>query len=555
MAWTSATPPRPGARAGLRSSRRSGQLDPGRTRGRNDPDAGRADHPPGAAPTSSGAGIAAASNRPTGRSPSPPGSIPASRPPSRSPMRSSTRAGDRTLWFRRFRGPARRRWLPGMPVGAVLETRDATGVTRRFLRAAGGVQKIAASSPICCEPPTQGSLCPELISARQAGERPHGAQTVGFYLTSKLDFVDNTDANPVTCVAWGETRQRPAGRDHGAQRARTADIAGDGPIWSNWFATTGDPSSVEADQALVLPGAANLGRHDQRVATANPRRACTGPSPRGVRFGIEWDQPTLAALAIDPNRAVQAPWPIRPCRRPGDQSTGRARRARHHHHRRCGWRVTTGGWDRCPKGFVRGPRKAAPAVPTGPGDRQPALALPEREPRNIVMMIAIPALLVGIIGMLVVMHTSGPVRCSRASSPHRADRLRRHDVQRPVRQVAPDGWGEQEKERRVYLRQLDEDRDEVQRAARTSGAPVVRARRSAAPRHRHRRPADVGTPPADPAVWTRRPARHRHQQTSDSAVSLQWPEVPIGEELEPVTGGALRDPSWSRARSAESGRC
>jgi len=31
------------------------------------------------------------------------------------------------------------------------------------------------------------------------------------------------------------------------------------------------------------------------------------------------------------------------------------------------------------------------------------------------------------------------------------------------------------------------------------------------------------------------------QQASDSAVSLQWPEVPIGEELEPVTGGALRD--------------
>ena len=31
------------------------------------------------------------------------------------------------------------------------------------------------------------------------------------------------------------------------------------------------------------------------------------------------------------------------------------------------------------------------------------------------------------------------------------------------------------------------------------------------------------------------------QQASDSAVSLQWPDVPIGEELEPVTGGALRD--------------
>lgn len=31
------------------------------------------------------------------------------------------------------------------------------------------------------------------------------------------------------------------------------------------------------------------------------------------------------------------------------------------------------------------------------------------------------------------------------------------------------------------------------------------------------------------------------QSTADSAVSLQWPEVPVGEELEPVTGRALRD--------------
>ncbi|HEX5143927.1 MAG TPA: hypothetical protein VFW21_08670, partial [Mycobacterium sp.] len=37
----------------------------------------------------------------------------------------------------------------------------------------------------------------------------------------------------------------------------------------------------------------------------------------------------------------------------------------------------------------------------------PPLALPEREPRNILLMIAIPALLVGIIGTLVVMYTSG----------------------------------------------------------------------------------------------------------------------------------------------------
>ena len=31
------------------------------------------------------------------------------------------------------------------------------------------------------------------------------------------------------------------------------------------------------------------------------------------------------------------------------------------------------------------------------------------------------------------------------------------------------------------------------------------------------------------------------QSTADSGISLQWPEVPVGEELEPVTGRALRD--------------
>lgn len=51
-------------------------------------------------------------------------------------------------------------------------------------------------------------------------------------------------------------------------------------------------------------------------------------------------------------------------------------------------------------------------------------------------------------------------------------------------------------------------------------------------------------------MWERRPADPDFldvrlgigiQQASESAVSLQWPDVPIGEELEPVTGGALRD--------------
>src|ERR1700743_758700 len=59
------------------------------------------------------------------------------------------------------------------------------------------------------------------------------------------------------------------------------------------------------------------------------------------------------------------------------------------------------------RGFVRGARKPAPMVPPVRVAIAPPLALPEREPRNILLMIALPALLVGIIGTLVVMFSSG----------------------------------------------------------------------------------------------------------------------------------------------------
>lgn len=48
------------------------------------------------------------------------------------------------------------------------------------------------------------------------------------------------------------------------------------------------------------------------------------------------------------------------------------------------------------KGFVRGARVAAPIVPPVRIAVAPPLALPEREPRNILLMIALPALLIGI---------------------------------------------------------------------------------------------------------------------------------------------------------------
>ena len=194
------------------------------------------------------------------------------------------------------------------------------------------------------------------------------------------------------------------------------------------------------------------------------------------------------------------------------------------------------------KGFVRGPRASAPTVTPVRVMVNPPLALPEREPRNIMLMIAAPALLVGIVGTLVVMYTSGVRSLQSGLFPllgligfgalmfsGRFGRGRRIS------------WGEQEKERRIYLRQLDEDRDEVQKAALQHRSSQL---------HVHGDPRHLDTIIGGPRMWERRPTDPDFldvrlgigmQSTAESAVSLQWPDVPVGEELEPVTGRALRD--------------
>jgi hypothetical protein len=70
------------------------------------------------------------------------------------------------------------------------------------------------------------------------------------------------------------------------------------------------PESVEADQTLVLPGAANFVATTSGVATAQSRESLYWVSPQGVRFGVQWDDKTLQALGLDPRSAAQAPWPI-----------------------------------------------------------------------------------------------------------------------------------------------------------------------------------------------------------------------------------------------------
>ena len=132
---------------------------------------------------------------------------------------------------------------------------------------------------------------------------------VGFYPSGKLNFVDIA-ANPVTCVAWQKQSTDP--------QASIAIFSGRGlpvPIGmdSRLVRLVRDdraPESVEADQALVLPGAANFVATTSGVATSGSRESLYWVSPQGVRFGVQWDRKTLDPLGLDPGSAVQAPWPI-----------------------------------------------------------------------------------------------------------------------------------------------------------------------------------------------------------------------------------------------------
>jgi len=170
------------------------------------------------------------------------------------------------------------------------------------------------------------------------------------------------------------------------------------------------------------------------------------------------------------------------------------------------------------------------------------MQLPEREPRNILLMIALPALAVGIIGTLVVMYTSGLRTLQSGFFPMFglvgfgalmfSGRFGR------VRKIS---WGEQERVRRQYLRDLDANRDEIQKAA---------DEQRRAQRFVHADPQRLATVIGGPRMWERRRSDADFldvrlgvgiQQTEKFAVDLALPEIPITEELEPVTGRALRD--------------
>lgn len=204
------------------------------------------------------------------------------------------------------------RLLPGSVVGRVLQTRDANGTVNGFyVLLPNGIQKITPFvADLLRTADSHGTAVPQLIAPDTLVRIPEvEVLNVDFYPTGKLSFVD-TAASPVTCVSWtkgGTDPQAAVGLFTGRGLPTPAEM--DGRI-VNLVRDSRGPDSVEAQQTLVLPGAANFVASTGGGLTADSRESLFWVSPQGVRYGIERDPATLTALGLEPDRAVQAPWPI-----------------------------------------------------------------------------------------------------------------------------------------------------------------------------------------------------------------------------------------------------
>jgi type VII secretion protein EccB len=204
------------------------------------------------------------------------------------------------------------RWIPYATVGTILQTRNVKGAVSGFyVLLTGGLQKITSFvADLLRTANAGGPVAPRLIGAGTVIDIPAvDALNVDYYPRGRLSFVD-TAANPVTCVEWRKQTGDP--------QASITVLTGRGlpvpieqePRLVKLVRDNRATDSVEADQTLVLPGAANLIATTSGVITSDSRESLYWVSPQGVRYGIQLDAQTLQALEIDPGAAVQAPWPI-----------------------------------------------------------------------------------------------------------------------------------------------------------------------------------------------------------------------------------------------------
>lgn len=200
----------------------------------------------------------------------------------------------------------------GAVIGSVLSVHDVQGGDTFYVLLPNGVQRISPFvASLLRSANSFGDIAPVAVAPDKLAPVPVvDSLPVSYYPSTRLRLVD-TSVNGTTCLAWSKGTTDKA--------ARVTVLSGQGlptpPDSDDRLVnlvkqTRDDPTSVEADQAYIAPGATNLVMSTNADPASVSRDAMWWISEQGIRYGIALNDSTLTPLGITTASAQQAPWAL-----------------------------------------------------------------------------------------------------------------------------------------------------------------------------------------------------------------------------------------------------
>jgi type VII secretion protein EccB len=200
----------------------------------------------------------------------------------------------------------------GAVIGSVLSVREVQGSDGLYVLLPNGVQHISPFvASLLRSANSFGDVAPVPVTPDKLATVPVvDSLPVAYYPATRLRLVDTT-VNGTTCLAWAKGPTDKA--------ARVTVLSGQGlpiapelddrivPLIKD---APGDPTSAEANQAYIAPGATNLVMSTSGDPSSVSRDALWWISDQGIRYGIALDDSALKPLGITTSSAQQAPWAL-----------------------------------------------------------------------------------------------------------------------------------------------------------------------------------------------------------------------------------------------------
>ena len=218
----------------------------------------------------------------------------------------------------------------GAVIGSVLQVHDMADAQTYYVLLRTGVQHISPFvASLLRSANSFGDLTPVGVTPDKLAQVPVvDSLPVAYYPPTRLHLVD-TAVNGTTCLAWSKGATDKA--------AAVTVLSGQGlPIAAesdnrlvHLVKSRNDPTSVEADQAYIAPGATNLVMSTNADPASVGRDALWWVSDQGIRYGIALDDAVLKPLGIATASAQQAPWPLIRVFAPGAALTAQDAKVEH----------------------------------------------------------------------------------------------------------------------------------------------------------------------------------------------------------------------------------